>query len=486
MLALAAAYDGAAQLSYHLEFAGPVAAIVWLPVGVGIAGLCLAGLEYWPGIVIGDLLANQYSTLPVGSAVGQTIGNVAEVVVAAYLIRRLMRRGCPLESIPGLGGLLIAIAIGTAVSATVGPLSLMLGGVMSVSEMPTVWRTWWLGDTSGALVLVPLALAWACPSRTIFQPRGRTETVLLGVALVLSNEVASRSHSPLAYVAFPALIWAALRFDPRAATLAITISAGLATWNTVHYSGVFVSTSITRSVLSVQLFIGVAALSTLCLSAVVSERERYAAGLHASRARLVKSADASRRRLEHGLHSGPQQRLVLLAVELERAADRIRRAPDQASMALDAARRQLELAIAELREFANGVHPTGLAQLGLATAMRSAAPRSAVPIQFLEVPDRRLDSTTEATAYHVFAEAIANAEKHAGASAIRVRAAAQNGTLLIEVVDDGVGGASEARGSGLVGMRDRVETLGGRLQIESPAGRGTRVVAHIPAMAELA
>ncbi len=91
VLALIVAYDGAAQLSYQLEFAGPVAAIVWLPVGVGIAFLSLGGLQYWPGVVIGDLLANDYSTLPIGSALGQTTGNLAEVVVAAILIRRPAR-----------------------------------------------------------------------------------------------------------------------------------------------------------------------------------------------------------------------------------------------------------------------------------------------------------------------------------------------------------------------------------------------------------
>ena len=485
VLALIVAYDGAAQLSYQLEFAGPVAAIVWLPVGVGIAFLSLGGLQYWPGVVIGDLLANDYSTLPIGSALGQTAGNLAEVVVAAILIRRLCRQGSPLDSVNGLGGMLAAIAAGTLISATVGALSLRLGGVITTSALPTVWRTWWLGDTSGALVVVPLVLAWYRRLRHPFGGGSPVEAAGLFVALLALSELSTHTHSPMVYVTFPALIWAALRFDHRGATLAIAVTGCLTIWNTVHYVGPFVASSIGRSVLAVQLYIAVAALTTLCLSAVVSERERYATDLRASRVRLVRSAEATRRRLEHGLHSGPQQRLVLLAVELERAADRIRRRPDQASAALDGARRQLELAIAELREFANGVHPTGLSQLGLATAMRSAAPRSDVPIQFLEVPDRRLDQTTEATAYHVFAEAVANAQQHAEASSIRVSARAYDGRLKIEVADDGVGGASEQRGSGLVGMRDRVETLGGSLRIESPAGRGTRVVADIPAVAEL-
>ena len=122
--ALAGAYYGAAQVGYELKFTGAVAAIVWLPVGIGIAFLYLGGLSLWPGVVLGDLLANQYDTLPIGSAFGQTLGNTLEVLVAAYLLRKLVRNGRPLESVTGVCGLLIAIFAGTAVSTTVGPSSL--------------------------------------------------------------------------------------------------------------------------------------------------------------------------------------------------------------------------------------------------------------------------------------------------------------------------------------------------------------------------
>src|SRR6478609_6244488 len=124
-------YYGSARLGYALEFSGPVAAIVWLPVGVAVAGLSLYGLELLPGALVGDLLANQYTTVPLGAAIGQTIGNMLEVVVAALLIRRLLLRGSPLRSIRGVGQLLGALALGTLISAVVGPLSLALAGVVS-------------------------------------------------------------------------------------------------------------------------------------------------------------------------------------------------------------------------------------------------------------------------------------------------------------------------------------------------------------------
>src|SRR5919204_4198159 len=123
---LAGLYYGSAKLGYTLGFTGPVAAIVWLPVGVGISFLCLGGLSYWPGLVIGDLLANDYSALPIGSAIGQTFGNVLEVVVAVVLIQRLIPDRRALGSVGGLVRLLLSIAAGTAVSATVGVLSNLL------------------------------------------------------------------------------------------------------------------------------------------------------------------------------------------------------------------------------------------------------------------------------------------------------------------------------------------------------------------------
>ena len=125
--ALAAAYYGAAQIGFALEVAGPVAAIVWLPVGVGVAFLYLGGTALWPGVVIGDLLANDYGALPLGTSLVQTCGNLLEVLIATALLRRVARSGPPLGSIGGLMGMLAALAAGTAVSATIGSLAQLAG-----------------------------------------------------------------------------------------------------------------------------------------------------------------------------------------------------------------------------------------------------------------------------------------------------------------------------------------------------------------------
>jgi signal transduction histidine kinase len=481
IVVLAGAYYAAAKVGYELEFAGPVAAIVWLPAGVAIAFLSLGGLRFWPGVLVGDLLANDYTTLPLGSALGQTLGNMLEVLVAALLIRRLVARGSPLDSLGGFGRLLAVIAAATAISATVGPLSLWVGGVIAGGDLPEVARTWWLGDVSGALVVIPLALAWYQPLPRRWPRRRGLEAVVMLAAVAGMSEIAFRTETPLAYLVFPALGWAGLRFGRRGATLAVAVAVGFAVWNTTHYHGPFVFDSITASVLSTQLYIGVAALSTLSLAALVSERQRFADGLAASRVRLVNASDTERRRLEHNLHDGAQQRLTALAIRLGMAAERARDTHEAGAPALEAAGEEVVLAIDELRELAHGIHPAALTDGGLAFAIRGIAVRSTLPITLLELPSARFDDTAEATAYYVFVEALNNAQKHARASSVRARATTTTRTLDLEIADDGIGGATECAGGGLTGLRDRVEAIGGTFDIDSPSGHGTRIAAAIPA-----
>jgi signal transduction histidine kinase len=477
---LVALYYGAAKLGFVLGFAGPVAATVWLPVGVGIACLYLGGLQLWPGVVAGDLLANNYGALPFGVALGQTFGNLLEVVVAVILLHRLVRRGSPLATVGGVARMTIAIAVGTALSATIGTLSLRLGHVIAAAAVTKVWRTWWLGDATGALLVVSLALAWVRPLFPNLWRRRRVEA-LLGFATVTGlSALALYRDRPLTYIVYPALIWSAIRLRQRGATLAVALAAGFAVWGTTRYVGPFHVKSLDPSVLETQLFIGVASFSTLCLAAVVTEREKFAERLWASRARLVEAADTERRRLERDLHDGAQQRVTALMVRLRLAAERVREEPARADAVFEATEHELEMVIDELRELARGRCPPMLAQQGLAAAITAIAQNSPVPIKVVELPAARLSERAETTAYYVLAEAVTNAQKHALASSIRLRARIAHGALQVEIVDDGVGGAAEAKGSGLQGLRDRVEAVGGTFEVDTIVGHGTRVAARIP------
>jgi signal transduction histidine kinase len=225
----------------------------------------------------------------------------------------------------------------------------------------------------------------------------------------------------------------------------------------------------------------VAALSALSLAAVVSEREALSERLRASRTRLVAAADIERRRLERDLHDGAQQRLVALAAHLNLSSAQARDTPERSPELFASANEELTVAIEELRALAHGIRPPVLERSGLAGAMRDVALTSSVPIDVLEVPTIRLEEGTESTAYFVALEAIANAQKHAGASRIQVGLALRDGILDVEVRDDGVGGAVEREGRGLEGLRDRVEGVGGSFEIESEPDQGTRIAAAIPA-----
>ncbi len=215
----------------------------------------------------------------------------------------------------------------------------------------------------------------------------------------------------------------------------------------------------------------------------VTERNAQEAELRASRSRIVEAADDARQRLERNLHDGAQQRLVSLSLALRLAQAKIRDDPDGADQILTAAGEELTQALAELRELARGIHPAVLTDRGLPAALEALAARAPVPVELSTSLDERLPGPVEAAAYYVVAEALTNVAKYAEASAVQVRAERNDGRVVVEVADDGVGGADPARGSGLRGLADRVEALDGRLHVESAEGSGTKVRAVIPVTA---
>ena len=202
--------------------------------------------------------------------------------------------------------------------------------------------------------------------------------------------------------------------------------------------------------------------------------------LAASRLRIVEASDAERRRLERNLHDGAQQRLVALSVGLRLAQAKIRGAPEEAAELLGVLAEDLGAALMELRELAQGIHPAVLTERGLTAALEVLAARTPLPVAVdVQLPER-LPEPVEAAAYYVVSESLANVVKHAGAAAAAVRVAHVDGCARVEVQDDGVGGAHLDGGSGLRGLRDRVETLAGRLEVTSPPGHGTLVFADLP------
>jgi len=202
--------------------------------------------------------------------------------------------------------------------------------------------------------------------------------------------------------------------------------------------------------------------------------------LDSSRARIVAAEDEARRRIERDLHDGAQQRLVSLALRLRSAASTDHVGLDWMREQLTDAAAEVVAALDELREVSHGIHPALLSEGGLGPALRALSRRSAIPVELDVSVAGRLPHTVEATGYYVVSEALTNAVKHARASVVRVVADQSHAALRLSIRDDGVGGADPTRGSGLIGLTDRVEAMGGTILVESPVGSGTALFVSVP------
>ena len=216
--------------------------------------------------------------------------------------------------------------------------------------------------------------------------------------------------------------------------------------------------------------------------AVSLDNAQLYAELAASRARVVAAADQTRRQIERDLHDGAQQRLVSLALELRIAQAEVSTGAGELRMRLDRAIEQARGALEELRDLSRGIHPAILTEDGLGSAVREVTDRSPIPVQLHLGVEERLPDQIEISAYYIVAEALTNAAKHSGASAITVTVERDraDGALRLQIADNGVGGAEFTGGTGLLGLKDRVEALGGRIDLHSPRGAGTDLRVTLP------
>jgi signal transduction histidine kinase len=216
------------------------------------------------------------------------------------------------------------------------------------------------------------------------------------------------------------------------------------------------------------------------LAAMAIGNAQSRAELAASRARIVAAADETRRRIERNLHDGAQQRLVTLGLGLRLAQDGVPEDVPELRARIGAAIDEVTEVIEDLREMARGIHPAILSESGLGPALRTLARRSSVPVDLELQIDGRFPQHVEVAAYYVVSETITNTAKHAHASMLSVEVKKHGGVLELTVRDDGVGGAVPRPGSGLVGLRDRVEAIGGAIEVSSPPSTGTTVLVRLP------
>jgi signal transduction histidine kinase len=495
VLALAVAYVATAKGAQSLRYTASVSAI-WPPAGVGIAVLYLAGIRWWPGIFVGELLVNgdllaSGSGLPVGSLMGQQAGNMAEVIVGALLLRRLIGERAALDRTDQVGGMLLALGTGTAISATFGTVSMLAGDVITQSQAATFWRTWWLGDSAGALVAVPLVITWARAPVATLRRLVTWEGGLLLASVVVLAVVSVSIDESVTYMVFPALIWAAFRFGPAVAALSTAIAAGIAIGFTAHEQGAFFNHPIDQRVLSTQLYILVAALTTSFLSAVVAERRRSAAELVEAQLREGERALEERHRIARDLHDSVSQALFSTVLHTRAAQKALARQDVGTAGSLSRALRS----IGELTRSAQGEMRALIFELGneagadgfLAALSRHAATLTAqggfrVDI---EAPSQRLSlpRQVETQLYGIGREALTNAARHAQASNVTVRVEERAGHVSVQIDDDGCGfdpTASPVGHYGLESMRSRAAEIDAHLTISSTRGAGTVIRVEVP------
>jgi len=495
VLALGLAYYAAAKLGQTLRYTASVSAI-WPPVGLGIAALYLWGVRWWPGVLLGELVVNAEllsgsDALPVGSLLGQQTGNMLEVVVGALLLRRLIGPGAKLDRSDQVGGMMLALGAATAISATIGTVSMLAGGVIGADETSTFWRTWWLGDTSGGLVVLPLLLVWATDPAAAWR-RIRTWEGALAIGVVAAVGVlAISTDEPVTYLVFPALIWAAFRFGPAGATVAITIAAGVAIGVTANDVGPFSSQPIDHRALSTQLYIGVAALTTLLLSAVVSERERSSRQLAEAKLHEEESAAEERHRIARDLHDSVSQALFSTVLHTRSAQKALGHGEGGESVAIG---RDLD-AIGELTRSAQGEMRALISELGrdpvtdgLLAALKvhaaEVAARDDLTIQVHGPEDLLpLSHAAEAQLFGIAREALSNVIKHAAARSAWVSVESPREHVMLEIRDDGRGfnpAVDHPGHYGLDSMRSRAAEVGAVLKIASEPGQGSVVHVEVP------
>jgi diguanylate cyclase (GGDEF)-like protein len=279
---LAVVYFGAAKLGLRLAFVNPSATAVWAPTGIALAAFLIFGFGVWPGVLLGAFFANLTTSGTILTSIGVATGNTLEGVVGCYLVRRFAHgrdvfdRAQDIFKFAFLAGI-----VSTTISATVGVTTLSLGGFANWTMYGSIWRTWWLGDGVGAVVVAPLLLLWIENPRVNWTREQFIEVVLLFLGLSSTAWIVfgGRFHSevknyPLEYLCVPFLVWAAFRFGRRKTATATCVLAGIAVGGTLQGFGPFSVGDRNTSLLLVQVFTGIVAITGLTLAAEVSERKR--------------------------------------------------------------------------------------------------------------------------------------------------------------------------------------------------------------------
>jgi signal transduction histidine kinase len=521
---IAILYVVAARAGLRLDAISGFATLVWPPTGIALAALLLGGYELWPGVFIGAVIANVLTGAPVFVALSIGVGNTLESVVGTYALRRVPGFRLSLDRVPdALGFIFLAAAMSSVVAATIGVVSLHLGGLVPRGALPITWRAWWLGDSIGAVLVAPLVMVWASRRLRLPPMRQLVEASVLTAAVVVASLLiffvpAARIGAPFdqAYVFYPLLMWAAVRFDQHGAVSITFLVSVFAIWGTAMGHGPFVATTLHQSLFALQTFMGVTAATFLLLGASTAERDQAVEDISAAH---EVAANANRAKAEF---------LAVMSHELRTPLNAIAGYSELLEMGIDGALSPKQAdSVARIRR--NQQHLLGLIDEVLSFAKLEAGRSEivAVPVPVSDAFDA-LEPLIEPQVRHkkvelqraavesdlvvqadpaklsqILLNVVINAIKFTPTGGrIRLEAERDGNNVVIKVSDTGIGVSPDkvARifepffqvdsrttreyagvGLGLPIARDLARAMGGEVTFDSVVGKGSVVSVTLPA-----
>jgi signal transduction histidine kinase len=477
---------------------------VWPASGVALASLLAYGIQAWPAIAASAFVVALSSVSPL-AALGQAAGATIAATTGALLLRRIAHFDPYLSRLRDALGLIVIGAFGSALlSSSIGSLSLYATGIQPYSGLGSAWLIYWLGDSTGVLLITPLVFTLPGLLRIRSRPR-RVElamllTTLTGACFVVFGDlplIPIRLHV-LAFAVLPFVMWGAINFGIGGSALSVFLIASLATVLTALGSGPFAASTPFVNAALLDILFAVLALSGLTLAAVITEREnaqtdrqqqkRVEEALSTVNRKLIAAQEQERTRIGRELHDDIGQRLAMLTVRLTGLALSAPEDGSDRSLAIELQKLASTLA-KDVQTLSHELHSSKVAILGVATSMRlfctEFADQQGVPIKFEsgDLPSQ-LNPDISLCLYRILQEALHNAAKHSRGRQFDVHVWATRRDVHLEVRDDGVGfdvqKARESSGLGLMSMEERVKLLAGEFAVASAPRRGTTVRARVP------
>src|SRR2546426_4613607 len=533
-------YLSAGKLGLSVPFTSGNVSPVWPASGVALASVLLWGYEIWPGVALAAFFVNFLSQIPAISSIGIALGNTSSALLGGYLVRRFISDKPSFERLRDVLGLIaFGAAIAPIVAASVGATTLLLTHIRAWSGFTSTWRIWWLGDAMGILIVTPLFFTGRA-LRSFSRVRMSESFVLLlsllaaCVAIFGGRLGSGMKDDVLAFLAFPFVIWAAIRFRAFGAGIATFVIAAISVWGTAQGNGPFIKHNLLHGAALLLFLIVKPAITGLVLGAVTTEREeageasdtkeklltelhqvqsslqeahaqlelrvrertaeleRAREGLRALSGQLLTMQDEERRRIARELHDSAGQITVALGMNLTSILAETKNLTPKAGKACREASELVQQLSRELRTISHLLHPPLLDEAGLPPALTwlvdGFAQRSKISVKLDLARDLgRFSPEVETAIFRVIQECLTNILRHSESRAASIRIARDVDEIKVEVRDQGKGMPSGSNGSGgrrrmgvgIQGMRERITQLGGRFDIRS-GKNGTTVLASLP------